>query len=220
MSRVRPMKGQKALSPIFLDKDRQRVNVEVRRRRRTGRRLVFGWYGGKFSHLEWLLPLLPDCHHYCEPFAGSAAVLINREPSPVETYNDIDGAVVNFFRVLRNSPDELIRLISLTPFSREEFFESLDGLGQLGLDWHRRRRWAVGRTASRQAVMACQESCRAGLEAWNRSKPLQQDCSAFRLKIALQMMSLGCTTMSIPCSTAIPPTSTKRGAIPKRMDSN
>lgn len=83
--------------------------------------IAFGWYGGKFSHLDWLLPLLPDCLHYCEPFAGSGAVLMNRDSSPVETYNDIDGEVVNFFRVLRESKDELIEQIALTPFSREEF---------------------------------------------------------------------------------------------------
>lgn len=83
--------------------------------------ILFGWYGGKFSHLDWLLPLLPECHHYCEPFAGSAAVLINRPPSPVETYNDLDGEVANFFRVLRDEGEELTRLIGLTPFSREEF---------------------------------------------------------------------------------------------------
>src|SRR5437762_4217175 len=41
--------------------------------------IPFGWYGGKFSHLDWLLPLLPDCHHYCEPFAGSGAVLRSEE---------------------------------------------------------------------------------------------------------------------------------------------
>lgn len=83
--------------------------------------ISFGWYGGKFSHLEWLLPLLPVCHHYCEPFGGSAAVLINREPSPVETYNDLDGEVCNFFRVLRDQKDRLVEAIGLTPFSREEF---------------------------------------------------------------------------------------------------
>ncbi len=83
--------------------------------------ISFGWYGGKFSHLDWLLPLLPSCHHYCEPFAGSAAVLINREPSPIETYNDMDGEVCNFFRVLRDQKDSLIEAIGLTPFSREEF---------------------------------------------------------------------------------------------------
>ena len=83
---------------------------------------MFGWYGGKFSHLDWLLPLLPECHHYCEPFAGSGAVLINRAPALVETYNDLDGEVVNFFRVLRDQHQELIRAIALTPFSREEYY--------------------------------------------------------------------------------------------------
>lgn len=83
--------------------------------------LAFGWYGGKYSHLDWLLPRLPKCHHYCEPFAGSGAVLLNRPPSPIETYNDLDGEVVNFFRMLRQEKDRLIEAIGLTPFSREEF---------------------------------------------------------------------------------------------------
>jgi DNA adenine methylase len=90
-------------------------------RRRGERRIAFGWYGGKFSHLDWLLPLLPPARHYCEPFAGSAAVLINRKPSPVETYNDLDGEVVNFFRVLRDQKEELVQAIGLTPFSKREF---------------------------------------------------------------------------------------------------
>lgn len=89
---------------------------------KTSRKLIaFGWYGGKFSHLDWLLPLLPECSHYCEPFAGSAAILLNRRPSPVETYNDVDGEVVNFFKVLREEKARLIEAIGLTPFSREEF---------------------------------------------------------------------------------------------------
>lgn len=86
-----------------------------------GKVIAFGWYGGKYSHLDWLLPLLPKTTHYCEPFGGSAAVLLNREPSPVETYNDLDGEIVNFFRVLRDHKQELIEAIGLTPFSREEF---------------------------------------------------------------------------------------------------
>lgn len=88
----------------------------------NGEKLIpFGWYGGKFSHLAWLLPLLPKCHHYCEPFGGSGAVLLNRPPSPIETYNDLDGEVVNFFRVLRDEKEKLVEAIGLTPFSREEF---------------------------------------------------------------------------------------------------
>ena len=99
-----------------------------------GKLIAFGWYGGKYSHLDWLLPLLPKATHYCEPFGGSAAVLINREPSPVETYNDIYGDVVNFFRVLRDQKDSLVEAIGLTPFSREEFEQALsreEGIGDL-----------------------------------------------------------------------------------------
>ena len=63
-------------------------------------------------------------HHYCEPFAGSGAVLLNKAPSMIETYNDLDGEVVNFFNVLRNSKEKLVEAIGLTPFSREEFAQA------------------------------------------------------------------------------------------------
>ncbi|MDQ2806891.1 MAG: DNA adenine methylase [Chloroflexota bacterium] len=100
---------------------RHATPAAVGRLTRPKKLIAFGWYGGKFSHLDWLLPLLPACHHYCEPFAGSGAVLLNRSPSPVETYNDLDGEVVNFFRVLRTEKAGLIEAIGLTPFAREEF---------------------------------------------------------------------------------------------------
>lgn len=62
---------------------------------RRGKMIAFGYYGGKFSHLDFILPLLPQRHsHYCEPFGGSAAVLINRAPAEVETYVDVEGEVV------------------------------------------------------------------------------------------------------------------------------
>jgi DNA adenine methylase len=95
--------------------------------------IAFGWYGGKFNHLDWLLPLLPQAKHFCEPFGGSAAVLINRKPSQIETYNDIDGEVVNFFKVLRDKKDELIQKICLTPFSYEEFVEAIEQKGKPNL---------------------------------------------------------------------------------------
>ncbi len=88
---------------------------------RRAKMIAFGYYGGKFSHLDFILPLLPENRlHYCEPFGGSGAVLINRAPAKVETYNDVDSEVVNFFACLRDNSDELIRRIALTPFSREE----------------------------------------------------------------------------------------------------
>ncbi len=137
-----------------------------------GKIIAFGWYGGKFNHLNWLLPLLPQATHYCEPFAGSAAVLLNREPSPVETYNDIDGEVVNFFRVLRDQQEDLIRAIGLTPFSREELKiaseEPIDDLSEL----ERARRFFVrarqvrtglAQTASVGRWAHCKLTSRAGM---------------------------------------------------------
>jgi DNA adenine methylase len=88
---------------------------------RRSKMIAFGYYGGKFAHLDFILPLLPTHFaHFCEPFGGSAAVLINRPPALVETYNDLDSEVVNFFQCLRDHGEKLLRLIGLTPFSREE----------------------------------------------------------------------------------------------------
>ena len=106
---------------IAIERHTRKIPPPVLRMSKPKKLIAFGWYGGKFSHLDWLLPKLPDCLHYCEPFAGSGAVLLNRKPSPVETYNDIDGEVVNFFKVLREEKESLIEQIALTPFSREEF---------------------------------------------------------------------------------------------------
>ncbi len=111
-------------------------------RSRTGRsgqprrrKIAFGWYGGKFSHLDFLLPNLPsDATHFCDVFGGSAAVLINREPAPVETYNDLDSELVNFFATLRHPQkgERLLKDIGLTPFSREEL--ALACASESGLD--------------------------------------------------------------------------------------
>jgi DNA adenine methylase len=119
----------------------------------TQRLIAFGWYGGKYSHLDWLLPLLPKTTHFCEPFGGSAAVLINREPSPVETYNDIDGDVVNFFRVLRDKKDDLIEKIGLTPFSYEEYVKAIAEKGNKNLpDVERARLFYIRARQSRTGL--------------------------------------------------------------------
>lgn len=138
---------------------------------RRKRLIVFGWYGGKFSHLSWLLPLLPETHHYCEPFAGSAAVLLNRAASPVETYNDLDGEVVHFFRTLREQGPELMRAIGLTPFSREEFARActLDphagGVERARRFYVRARqvRTGLAQTASLGRWANCKGTSRAGM---------------------------------------------------------
>lgn len=159
---------KRALSQIFLWEDQQASYGKSA----SGKLIAFGWYGGKFSHLSWLLPLLPKCHHYCEPFGGSGAVLLNREPSPVETYNDIHGDVVNFFRVLRNQKEALIEAIGLTPFSREEFFYAVNKPKEPIADLERARRFFIrarqtrtglAQTASLGRWANCKRTSRAGM---------------------------------------------------------
>jgi DNA adenine methylase len=82
---------------------------------------TFDYLGSKFSILPWLLPQLPACNHYISVFGGAASDLINRDPSPIETYNDLNGNVVNFFSVLRNKSNELIAALELTLHSRQEY---------------------------------------------------------------------------------------------------
>lgn len=163
--------GKRGLSPIFLAEGPAQLDP-ISRPRSNRRRIVFGWYGGKFSHLDWLLPLLPKAHHYCEPFAGSAAVLLNREPSPVETYNDIDGEVVNFFRILRDNGPEIERAIALTPFSREEYHRAISGSLREASDLERARRFYIrarqtrtglAQTATLGRWANCKDTSRAGM---------------------------------------------------------
>jgi DNA adenine methylase len=145
---------------------------EDRPKPRAGGLIAFGWYGGKYSHRNWLLPLLLKCHHYCEPFGGSAAVLLNRAPSPVETFNDIDGEVVNFFRVLRDKKKKLVDMIGLTPFSREEFSIAINAQNNGLSDVERARRFFVrarqartglAQTASLGRWANCKNTSRSGM---------------------------------------------------------
>lgn len=78
------------------------------------------YFGGK----SWLAPrlaaVLPAHKHYVEVCGGSLAVLLSKKPSRQETVNDLDGHLMTFWRVLRDRPDELERVCSLTPHSRAE----------------------------------------------------------------------------------------------------
>lgn len=92
----------------------------------TIKRPLIRYHGGKFRLAEWVISFFPYHKIYCEPYGGAASVLLKKERSDIEIYNDIDQEIVNIFRVLRN-PDqgnELIRQLQLTPFSRIEFDNS------------------------------------------------------------------------------------------------
>lgn len=140
--------------------------------RKPKRRIAFGWYGGKFSHLNFLVPLLPDdAGHFCDVYGGSAAVLMNVGPYPVETYNDIDSELVTFFRTLRERQEELIKAIGLTPFSREELLLACQpGVDLPDLERARRfyirarqTRTGLAQTSSKGRWAHCVLTSRAGM---------------------------------------------------------
>jgi DNA adenine methylase len=98
--------------------------------------------------------------------------LLNRPPSPIETYNDIDGDVVLFFRVLRDRYNELVRAIGLTPFSREEYHKAIYGSLQGVDEVERARRFYIkarqtrtglAQTASLGRWANCKDTSRAGM---------------------------------------------------------
>lgn len=92
------------------------------------------WFGGKHYMVKHIIPLIPPHRIYIEPFGGGANVLLNKPPSEVEIYNDIDNRIVRLFRVLRNNRDEFLSLAQLMPYSRAEFDESLQELNDERID--------------------------------------------------------------------------------------
>lgn len=79
------------------------------------------YMGGKWNLGRWIVDHFPNHKHYVEPFGGGANVLLQKEPSDLETYNDLYADVVNFFRILRDTPDRLVEQILFTPWAREEY---------------------------------------------------------------------------------------------------
>lgn len=106
-------------------------------------RPLLRYFGAKWRLASWIISHFPDHQLYCEPFGGSAGVLLRKPISSFEVYNDLDGDVVNFFRCLRDHPKELQRLIDLTPYSREEYEAAFQSRG--GEPLERARRYFVDR---------------------------------------------------------------------------
>lgn len=84
------------------------------------RRPALRYFGGKWRLAPWILSHLPPHACYVEPFCGGASLLLRKRPSEIEVLNDLDGEIGNFFRVLRDREEDLVRAIDLTPFSRNE----------------------------------------------------------------------------------------------------
>ena len=89
----------------------------------TVTRPALRYHGAKFRLAPWTMQFFPPHVCYVEPYGGAAGVLLRKERSYAEVYNDLDGDIVNFFRVLRDPATRgaLIEACSLTPYAREEF---------------------------------------------------------------------------------------------------
>jgi len=87
---------------------------------------VLRYPGAKWKMADWIIRHFPPHRVYLEPFFGSGAVFFSKKPVDVETINDIDGEIVNLFRVIREWPQELASMIDMTPWAREEYCKSYE----------------------------------------------------------------------------------------------
>lgn len=93
-------------------------------------RPLLRYHGGKWRLFPWINGHLPPHKSYrifTESYGGAGSILLRKERSYSEVYNDLDGEVVNVFRVLRHPGQAaaLVNLVRLTPYARGEFEESL-----------------------------------------------------------------------------------------------
>lgn len=90
---------------------------------------ILNYPGAKWGSAQKIVSLFPQHRSYVEPFFGSGAVLFNKIPSAIETVNDLDGDIVNFFTILREKPNELAEALSLTPYARDVFDDAHENRG-------------------------------------------------------------------------------------------
>lgn len=87
----------------------------------TGAKPIIPWPGGKRRQAARLLALMPPHTCYVEAFAGGAALLFAREPAQVEVLNDVNGELVNLYRVVQHHLDELVRQFRWSLASRQMY---------------------------------------------------------------------------------------------------
>ncbi len=106
-------------------------------------RAPFGYPGSKMKSISQIIPHLPYRQSYIEPFGGSAAVMLNRQPCDLEVFNDRYAGVVSFYRCVRdkNMCERLINRLELCLHSREEFLWCKETWEKLDEDVERAARW-------------------------------------------------------------------------------
>lgn len=124
---------------------------------------VLKWPGAKWSIAGEIVRLMPKHKIYLEPYLGSGAVFFSKTPCNTEILNDLDGEVINLFKVIRDNPRELARLIYFTPYSRDEYKESYN---RSGTDVERARQFLVRSNMARAGMQYYSSS-------WRHAGPIQ-----------------------------------------------
>ena len=88
---------------------------------------ILKYPGSKWRLARRIINRFPEHHSYLEPYAGSLAVLFSKQPSAIETINDLDSEVTNLFRCIQKDSERLARLVMTTPYSREEYDLQFEG---------------------------------------------------------------------------------------------
>lgn len=115
--------------------------------------------GSKWSLAPWIVDQLPSHATYVEPFGGSLAVFFNKPPGRIEYVNDLDGSVVQLFRMIRERGQELADAIAWTPWARAEFEAAFESTGD---PLARARRTLVRHWMAYGGIDAGPERARAG----------------------------------------------------------
>ncbi|KQL17662.1 DNA adenine methylase [Cytobacillus solani] len=95
---------------------------------------ILHYPGSKWSMASWIISHMPEHKTYLEPFFGSGAVFFKKQPSQIETINDLDSNIVNLFKVIRDHSEELSEKIYWTPLSREEYYSSYEYSGSCEIE--------------------------------------------------------------------------------------
>lgn len=103
---------------------------------------VLKYPGAKNRIADWICEYIPEHEVYLEPFAGSLAVFFAKTPARIETLNDLDNNVVNYFQIIRERPEELAEQLEMTPYSREEYYRACEYVPE-DSDMEKARKFAV-----------------------------------------------------------------------------
>ncbi|NTX44238.1 DNA adenine methylase [Burkholderia cepacia] len=82
---------------------------------------IIPWIGGKRRLADHLIPRFPAHECYVEVFAGGAALYFMRPPAKVEVINDVNGELINLYRVVQHHLEEFVRQFKWALTSRQVF---------------------------------------------------------------------------------------------------